>query len=246
MLPFSKAASAVAVAIGLLASTTVNAQNIINRGPEQGYVGGFGPLSSLAEGPYPNSALFAASATPLLTSANVQANSPLDKRYYYCDPGYGMCNTTPVLATDSVAAQTTSTDVETNVVGTDALPLAHAPVAETIRSPALMEVAAALIIGGGGTPPPPPPPSPPPPSPPSPPPPPPPSTPQPSASGSTPPSPSSPSSPPPPPSFPKPPTIPTPDISGPTNSTRSAASTDRVNGATAAVLVAMAAVVLAA
>lgn len=51
--------------------------------------GSFDPLAVLAEGPYPRGFTEAFRGLPPMIGA--VAPNALDKRGYYCDPGYGLC-----------------------------------------------------------------------------------------------------------------------------------------------------------
>ncbi len=95
MRSFAKIASLVAFAIALLGPTAVHTQDIVDRYSARGLDGGFkDPLNgllTLTVGPYPNSILSAVQATPPMVAGSAQGLGMLEKRGYYCNPGYGLC-----------------------------------------------------------------------------------------------------------------------------------------------------------
>ncbi|KAF9947157.1 hypothetical protein BGZ70_002844, partial [Mortierella alpina] len=95
MRSFAKIATLVAFAIALLGPTVVHTQDIVDRYSAGGADGGFkdplNGLNSLTEGPHPNSILSAIQATPPMVAGTAEGLGMLDKRGYYCNPGYGLC-----------------------------------------------------------------------------------------------------------------------------------------------------------
>ncbi|KAF9925236.1 hypothetical protein BGZ65_007902, partial [Modicella reniformis] len=77
--------------LGLLVPA-VHAQEQVDAYRRGGAAGGFqdpfNSLSSLSVGPYPSTALRALEPIAIVGAEGLET---LNKRQYYCDPGYGLC-----------------------------------------------------------------------------------------------------------------------------------------------------------